>query len=99
MLEVIKSSLGEHNKGRCSSRNNARFTGSTVCWVIRDTSGSFLDGEDWIAVSRKRDAVALCEHFNRFDEDVWNVSGVDTFVRDHVDAGTLENWMLDIKEV
>lgn len=58
MFTIQKSTLSDHNRGICGSRNNCYYKGSTVCWVL------LCDGEDFGAVTRKKDAELVAELMN-----------------------------------
>ena len=68
MFTVHRTTLSIQNRGLCNSRNNAKFTGSTVCWRLD------WNGEDFGAVSRKKDAELVARLFNEFNPE-WNMRG------------------------
>jgi len=72
--EVRRSTLGETNSGSCGSRNNSRYTGSTVCWEVVAVASD--NGQDLteIAVNTRRTAQAIVDWANEQNRD-WNTDG------------------------
>lgn len=77
-FQLVKSTLGEYNRGHCGSPNNCRYKGSTTCWVVIDTEDIFTDhiGRkgpiQHIAVNRKFVGEAIVDYCN---ESNWDGTG------------------------
>ena len=62
--EIRKSTLNEANHGHCNNANNCYYSGKTTCWIIIDTATYQDGGWSEIGLSRKRDAIRMCEWMN-----------------------------------
>jgi len=63
IFKVKKSTIGEYNGGVTSGNSNCYYKGSSVCWIVSDNN------IDYIALTRKQDAIAMAEYFNKINWD------------------------------
>jgi len=64
MLSIRKTTLGEHNRGICGSRNNCYYKGFSICWAV-----DHPELEGLIAVKRKMDAQLIVKTINENEHD------------------------------
>ncbi|PHS13454.1 MAG: hypothetical protein COA78_06875 [Blastopirellula sp.] len=98
VFEVKKTNLGEQNRGICGNRNNCRYNGRSICWAL------LLDGENYGALTRKRDAELVAkimnENFPSWDKigDIFGM--VQTFCSNNEETHQSELFQTwDFKEV
>ena len=60
--KAVKSTLAEANNGICGSRNNARYKGNTVVWLVMGDDGEWVD-----MYKRKSVAESVAEYANEID--------------------------------
>lgn len=97
--KVSKSSLADWNKGICGSKNNSRYSGQSVVWVIVAP-----DGFEVCAIKTKRDAQFMIDLFNAdrsLDKSAIDLP-IETAIRASKDKpGMFENHdrLFDVKEL